>query len=72
MELTAMSNKIDVKANTGVTQHTNGGDGTSPAVVGHPPDFANVEPEASACHLKIRADAVGIHASALRFVDAVV
>ena len=53
-----------MKANTGVTQHTNGGDGTSPAV-GHPPDLANVEPEARACHLKIRADAVGIHASAL-------
>ena len=53
-----------MKENTGVTQHTNGGDGTSPAVVGHPPDLANIEPEASACHLKIRADAVGIHASA--------
>ena len=57
-----------MKANTGVTQHTNGSDGTSTAVVGHPPDLANVEPEARACHLKIRADAVGIHASALRFL----
>ena len=52
-----------MSTNTDETQPTNCGDGTSPAVVGHPPNLAYVKSEAGACHLKIGTNPVGVHFS---------
>lgn len=40
---------------------TNGGHGTRPTLIGHPPDLAYVEAEAGAGHLEVGPDTISVH-----------